>query len=68
MIIEREYYTIIIGDFNSKVGIIGGANNFATDIISNENGNRMVDLALLVGGGLNIAGSYFCRRPNRKWT
>ena len=70
---EREYYTVVMGDFNGKVGK-GRRNTSAQTIIgryaasdtTNDNGKRMLELASACN--LKVAGTYFKKKYSRKWT
>jgi exonuclease III len=69
---EREYYTIVMGDFNGKIGK-QRENSSKQDCVgpyaleaTNNNGKRMIELAL--AGRLKIAGTFFKKKLRRKWT
>lgn len=69
---EQGYYTIVMGDFNAKIG----AENLNTEKNMtigpytlgemNENGKRVVELAYACN--LKIANTFFKKKPERKWT
>lgn len=66
---ESEYYTIIMGDFNAKIGTdISPSVNLGKYRIGNTNdsGVRLVEFAML--NNLKIAESFFKSKANKKWT
>ncbi len=73
---EQEYYTIIMGDFNGKIGKVktnktqGRQWSIGSHIISNsstnDNGRRILELANAYN--LKVVGTFFKKKNNRKWT
>ena len=66
---EKEYYTIIMGDWNAKIGNEGQKHpNIGKFTIgnTNENGEKLINFMLKFN--LKLGGSYFKKRAGRKWT
>jgi hypothetical protein len=68
---EKEYYNIIMGDWNAKIGEREGEEERLTvgkfGLGSrNENGDKMVQFA--IENNLKVANTFFKKRKNRKWT
>lgn len=64
---NREYYNIVMGDWNSKIGkgeeIKGtmGPNGLGK---RNQRGKKLIEFA--IRNNLKIAASFYKKRPNRK--
>ncbi len=69
---EREYYNIIMGDFNAKLGEnygqigINCIGKFCSGNSTNSNGEQM--LGFVENNGLKIANTFYKKKASRKWT
>jgi len=66
---EKEYYNVVMGDWNAKVG----RSNWQSQIMGpfgsgskNENGEKLIKFATT--NNLKITGSYFKKKMSRRWT
>lgn len=66
---EKEFYTVIMGDWNSKTGK-RNSDECCMGMFGigdrNENGDRLIDFAL--NYNLKIANTFFNKKESRKWT
>jgi len=66
---EREYYTIVMGDWNGKIGRNNPGNVSVGKYvigIRNEAGERILELANT--NNLKVANTFLKKRPEKKWT
>lgn len=67
---DSDTRTIIMGDFNAKVGLRGNTSELCTGKFGsgtrNERGERLIEFATFKN--LKIENTYFRKRPTRRWT
>lgn len=66
---EREYYTIVMGDWNAKIGASeSGVNNIGKYGLGvrNKNGERLIEFCL--NNNLKVANTFFQKKIKEKWT
>jgi len=66
---EKEYYNIVLGDWNAKIGInsypSGNIGPYGSGVV-NKSGEKLIKFT--ISNNLKIAASFFKKRKNKRWT